>query len=667
MAEWIFSPGSVDGYEEEGSPHFEVFRQQERLDPAEVLVREAIQNSIDARIDPSQPVRVSFDLREIGGDRFSEVLEVVGFSSLEPHLESVASREGTFQDRIRTDGLPQTHNGPVRILTVSDFGTKGMTGSEGLPEEEESARGNFYKLLRASMTTHEEADASKGGSYGLGKAIFWMMSGIASAIVYSIPSEGPNEGQPRLIGRSWLPSHKTVVDGHREPWSQNGGWFGKRDLANNGTPRAVSLWGDEAVEIADSLGVKRDGESGTSISILAFDDPKSRDEPSLEEFVENLVASVKRWYWPAITGGNLSVEIRAIGEDGHELGEVIETIEPDDPLVGPFLRAWRFVKGEDQETNPQFDQMLREDFEWRVPRRTKAKTHDESDVGSTLGVCLEDTDGESTELANSVALMRGATGMVVDYRRNVGVASRFSDRGQSYFGVLLTGRMHGTSEADLHFEEFLRSAEPPAHDRWDHRQERVQQAYKTGGGQGRTVKQALDQIGSDIDDFLRKEAREEVPSGSRGPEELIRLLTFGKRRGERKRSQKMHLDSGTIDFKPTDRRWTVEGASYGLVNESPDWESDDHAWGASISVSVSEDGGKGNEGLVLENFVTGDGCDVGEISDDGRSLIIQASAGARRVEFGLTAELPEGLDTESRTCRVAVELGATYLAGHIGD
>ncbi|MEI7560701.1 MAG: hypothetical protein WCJ63_08935, partial [Actinomycetes bacterium] len=311
--EWRFERVGAQGKDRGGITAFEVFRQQNTLSPLEVLVRESIQNSCDARqedLPADVPVRVNFHLRELNGAAATSFLDAMGWDSLSPHVESTASQAGTLQDRIERDGLSQVKDLSIRVMTIADYGTEGLWGEEGVDGPVE---GNFHRLVRAEMKTHEEGSSTTGGSFGLGKAIYWMTSGVSTVLLHSVPANAINAGQQRLIGCTWLPSHTT---GDGKLWNSDGGWFGAPDEDVDGRPRTVSLWSEDAADTADALGIPRaQGEYGTSFAIVAFDNPDEDDEPDVAATCDALRRFVVKWYWPAICAKSLRVSVTGQVDD----------------------------------------------------------------------------------------------------------------------------------------------------------------------------------------------------------------------------------------------------------------------------------------------------------------------------------------------------------------
>ncbi len=654
---WNFEKIGPNGYEEEGIAAFEIFNQQKGLDPLEVLVREAIQNSCDAALDDNVTVRVEFELRELHDDDATAFLETIGYDSLRPHIEGTAAQEGTLQDRIEQDGLTQINDRRLRVMTVSDYGAEGLWGAEGVEEE---ADGNFHKLVRAAMKSHEEGSATQGGSFGLGKAIYWMTSGAATVMLHSIPSKKPNAGSSRFVGRTWLPSHKTTDGDELRRWNNVGGWFGTPDENSDGAARSISIWGDEAASLAASIGISRkDGASGTSFAIVAFDDPDRDEEPDIGETCEALLKHVVKWYWPAICRKKLTVSVRGAVDGKVVVDEELTEVLESDPQVGRYVAAWNGVQDEGDNTSEYVEQT----FDWQIPERKKPPAHQPATAKARLGVILtEAPDSYAAEAEfNSVALMRGGTGMVVQYYFTDQTSRRYADVGKTFYAVLLTGKARGESESDTQLEIFLRTTEPPAHDRWSHEQERVRREYHHKGGGGLTAKRALHGFYEDIDKFLRTLVEEPVADGARGPDRLMKLLSFGTSGKKPPEQPKLIVRRGQVT--PGVGEWSFEGASFGL-NSSSEWPASDHQWSFVVSVSIPEDGNKGSQLLPISNItVSGGDGHLSEFEPGATDVRVVAAPGAERVSFNLAVTMPELSGGGQRTTRVAAQLAAVYSAG----
>ena len=129
----------------------EFFSEQAIDKPAQALVREVIQNSLDARIE-GESVCVRFYLSGEGKALSSE-RAAFWFGNAWPHL--CAPRNGLAKGAV--SAKPET----CSFLTIEDFGT---TGLDGDPEMCEPAEGTWDNRFFAFFRT--EGLSSKRGSTG---------------------------------------------------------------------------------------------------------------------------------------------------------------------------------------------------------------------------------------------------------------------------------------------------------------------------------------------------------------------------------------------------------------------------------------------------------------------------------------------------------------------
>ena len=122
---WIFpsnNGGEVDGF---NNASIDTFNGTKLFS----VVRETIQNSMDARLNKDEPVRVSFMLSEI------EKTEAIGINELIPYLEmareTARSQQSDSHSSVRFfDQAVVSINRAKKIpvFTISDFNTCGLEG-----------------------------------------------------------------------------------------------------------------------------------------------------------------------------------------------------------------------------------------------------------------------------------------------------------------------------------------------------------------------------------------------------------------------------------------------------------------------------------------------------------------------------------------------------------
>jgi hypothetical protein len=101
----------------------------------DTLVRESVQNINDQRVGDS--VRAEFVLETCEGADLKKLLKLVGWNEgLSRHLEAIASARNHISPRARR-ALKSVDHESVRVLTIRDYGAKGLGG----PEDGEE--GNF--------------------------------------------------------------------------------------------------------------------------------------------------------------------------------------------------------------------------------------------------------------------------------------------------------------------------------------------------------------------------------------------------------------------------------------------------------------------------------------------------------------------------------------------
>lgn len=266
---------------------------------ADALVREAIQNSLDARAPGMQArVRVVFPRpgAMLSGERKDGYL-----AGLWAHLGA---------DRSGLAGLPAPDH-PLDFVLVEDFGTRGLQGSAEQSEDEEidagRARNDFYYFWR--NVGRSRKSASELGRWGLGKTVFPAASRLNAFFAVTVRRD---DGRRLLMGQAVLRIHK--LDGVRYyPY----GYFGRFE-------------GDFALPVEDAgvvdafcrnFSIARQNEPGLSVVI-------PHPEPDLAP--EQVLPSVVRHYFVPILAGDLVVDVEHDGRTerldagtlGHVLGRV---------------------------------------------------------------------------------------------------------------------------------------------------------------------------------------------------------------------------------------------------------------------------------------------------------------------------------------------------------
>ncbi|NUC73022.1 hypothetical protein HTZ84_11985 [Haloterrigena sp. SYSU A558-1] len=498
------------------------------------FVREVLQNSNDARLDNDQPARVTFKLESLQGDEAIEYLRALDIETWSEHANLATDTESGKHiaeaiKRIKDDEK-------IRILTIEDENTEGLLGEENADES------NFTALVRDVLFSSKSGDTA-GGSYGLGKAVLWLYSGLSLVMFNSTLSEpDPKDKSPRLIGRTRLPTHKsedgdTVYQGH--------GWYGGLNGNEEGA-RPESIWGEEAEAIADGLQLGRPDGPGTSIQVVDFRVPTAEERLDNEELADQITEMAIEWFWPAIYRGDLEVAVKVEGETKQASIDEYPQYEP-------------FTSCLDDRANSvsQLDEpgdVAQAAISLDVPEKSDGS----SGADGQLDLLVRRADTSEYQHQNEVAFVRGS-GMVVEYydRNRVVVGN------QDFHAVLLGGRARpwGTDEsprdADTIVEEFLTAAEPPQHDEWV-RTETLANTYSRG------FRTAVEGIKSDVTETLRGLVAPDVDRGATGPQRLGNRFKIGNEsrsgRSDRESPSSQRVTGNTnISFDEVYTHWSFNG------------------------------------------------------------------------------------------------------------
>lgn len=257
----------------------EFFNSSEALTEISSLVRESIQNSLDAKIENSvNPVLIKFSISEI-----SQVIARQYFHGLSDHLlNSIPGSKSVLESK------------NCRTLSVEDFNTSGLLGNsrkDSLSELDVPAKNSFYYFVWAEGSSAKTE--GNRGRWGIGKIVFPRLSSIKTFFVLSNRSKefSPCKDEQILLGMSILKGHSLAGKTY-----QPDGWWS--DFSTEGIPVPVAK--SIHPKFKEDWNLHRREEMGLSIVI-----------PYIPEFItkELIRDCVIRDYFIAIQQGLLVVEI----------------------------------------------------------------------------------------------------------------------------------------------------------------------------------------------------------------------------------------------------------------------------------------------------------------------------------------------------------------------
>lgn len=247
--------------------------------PAQALVREAIQNSLDAR-NGGGPVRVRFWL---AADEHALKPEEVG-RFLEGTWEHYAAEGNGLH-------LAPGRQSPCSYLVVEDFGTRGLTGDPSQADPEPGVKNPFFLFFRA------EGLSAKGGTelgrWGVGKFVFPRSSLACTHFGITVRSD---DSQRLLLGAVTLKTHRLGPVTYSPD-----ALFGIPDRDGFVLPFSDHTLLDD---FSRTFSLSRTEEAGLSV-VVPFLDP----EITFESLV---VAVAKNWFIPLLAG-DLEVRIESPG------------------------------------------------------------------------------------------------------------------------------------------------------------------------------------------------------------------------------------------------------------------------------------------------------------------------------------------------------------------
>lgn len=383
------------------------------LDPLEILVREAAQNSWDAR-RPDGFVRFSIDIRHVGETSSTLMRRMLPG----PAPDSVAE----LSDALAPDSI---------LMVISDRGTVGLggpsrAGAVADPEE----RSDFVQFIR---NVGEPRDTPLGGgTYGFGKGIFYRLSRPGVILVDS--KFGAQAEERRLMGAAT--GNSFARNGQRFTGRH---WWGA--IADDDVPDP--LIGADAAAVASDFGLPgfEDDDTGTDIVVIGADLGLCADGSprSARDAGEYLVSSILWHLWP-----------KMVSATGPRM-EFAVTVD-DEPIDVPHPSTVRglevFVEALEQVRSGEGSAFAR-----------AAEPKLVGQLGIAVGPASTDSDVALVDSArpieppfHHVARMRQAE-LVVDY---------FDGPIHPNPSLEYAGVFQASAEADPYFV----MAEPPTHDAW---------------------------------------------------------------------------------------------------------------------------------------------------------------------------------------------------------
>ena len=405
-AKWRFASNGNAGYTGINDSGIETFSAK----IVHSLVRETIQNALDARKDESKPVVVEFkeflmDVADFPGyDSFSESIHACLRDNTDEDAKNFFTHAAELIDGEAGDAL--------RVLRISDFNTIGLEGAE--TGEKGS---NWSRLIKEKGSSNKNKTAQ--GSFGIGKAAPFACSDFRTVFYSSLYKRADGKGIWSHIGVARLISFKDKVIAEankNDGWTTGMGFYSDSEKLNAIlTPANL-----------DPNFTRGDNETGTDIYITGFMD------------MDDFAASVKKYvllnFLISIWNGLLTVKVN-------------DTIINKDSLQGDVWNLNGYDDKEIKALKDYYDLLTKSAPEITVIS-LDAKKYGEK-YGFNDGECeLRLKEGKGL---NSRILLTRISGMRLFEQKNISGSIDFT-------GILL---MTGPN-----MNAALREMEVPSHDNW---------------------------------------------------------------------------------------------------------------------------------------------------------------------------------------------------------
>lgn len=390
----------------------------------DLVLRESLQNSWDARVERGGQISYSVDEYEMT-EHQTRILTNYVFGQLPTNCRSTDLRKHVFHKRIR-------------VLVIADEGTRGLGGpirADVAGKAGESR--DFVDFVR--NLGRSTSKGLEGGTYGLGKGVLYRASQVGLCLVYS-QAHYNGAVEPRLIGLSG--GDGDYDDGKNRFTGRN--WWGVPGADGIVDP----LLGPAARDVAQTLGMRIPAVHGTGTSIMVIA-PDFAGVKNGTERVSAIADAALKWAWPHALELDKAANIKfQFSADG---AEITGPRPLDHPIYREFAAA--YIEGRRKILNADHG------GNWQTTFTPISSKRPKRNLGLLIHRLSHTPIATGSELENSVALLRDPR-MVVKYLPVVA-----PQNGVPVFGVFIS-----SPEMNSQFAE----SEPVTHDDWVYRQAAVE-------------------------------------------------------------------------------------------------------------------------------------------------------------------------------------------------
>lgn len=253
----------------------------------DLLVRESIQNSLDAKDETKDNVNIDFFYNNFESKGLNEELEGI------------------------SDALNMKyHNKSTEYIAIRDTNTVGLTGVLHADEVQNNEYGNLLKLVYEISKAQDNEGA--GGSWGLGKTVYFR-AGIGLVLYYSRIKLETGKYESRLVACfvEDETSKDSMIPEYLNRNKRGIAWWGKKIEENKTIPITDDGEIKKIIQNFTGLPIFKEHQTGTMIIIPYIDKEKllpavnSDNDMSLRlpwnnKIDEYLKLAIQKWYIPRL-------------------------------------------------------------------------------------------------------------------------------------------------------------------------------------------------------------------------------------------------------------------------------------------------------------------------------------------------------------------------------
>lgn len=402
----------------------------------DLLLREAVQNSYDAKKEHDKPVEFFLNGKHLS---FSQAAYLTGF------LQSADGQASKKLSSLIKENL--------FCLEVADKGTVGLQGpcQQYDPEGNELKSDSYnYRDFVLMMGGGKTGDS--GGIFGIGKASFFLVSSLYAVVIYS---------RTVYLGK---PETRLIIRFFQDDESGEMGKYWVGDINENRCQKERSPYpfiNEKADSFAHNIGMMKydDDEFGTSILILGcLLEGENADENNISSenvLCEYIPKRIPHWFWPKMITEDKSKAVNfTLSLDGVPIPIMYPTEVSSPYFYFNFTYDDWIVRDEDGEGR----------IECKNPK-------------ATLGYVTTKKIPASIVNANIRELIGEGNNVCIAYMRSVELIVRY----EQYFLAGLDGDVlvamfhtdpigHAADEPIGAVELAFRNSENQTHDRWSENQ-----------------------------------------------------------------------------------------------------------------------------------------------------------------------------------------------------